>query len=195
MYTDQITIIDEKIAYDDYLLVINPPYKISQRIRGIKEILLRHIGHATYIKSPAHITIGAFKLKRSEKPALFKSLYTQLKKQKRFNVTLNGFKGAKNNRLLFLDVSKENLIKTHEKVQYVAHGLIAHPEDNYLNKLSLPHLTICIPKDMGQFDKAYSYLSQLDLTGSFEVKKVTVLARPSGSYTNKWTKVADICLG
>lgn len=195
MVTDEFLLsLDVNYTFKEYLLVINPSGKVSEDMQGFKQHYHRLFGNAKKLFSHPHVSLCSFILAESLEKTLKMELEAMLKNKMFFEVKTLGFKGFKNNRLIFLQPEKEGINKLQWEMLAVLKSRVrvAHI---FLRKLREPHLTVALAYNPQQYLRAWSHFSQTPYNQSFLVKSITVLSRPySFGKKERWANLFELPL-
>lgn len=176
-------------THNMFYLALVCPAPLDEQIARFKQRMKDHFSSVAAMKSPAHITLVApFWLDLAREPELQEVLLAFKSDMGEVEVHLKGFSHF-NKRVLFASVVEnpalEELKKQAEQHFSLAFPGIVRKDDRTFH----PHVTIA-NRDLkpGDFDKAWTYFSQLSFSATFRTRTISLLKLVEGKWKVIWEK-------
>ncbi|WP_343853355.1 2'-5' RNA ligase family protein [Algoriphagus jejuensis] len=165
----------QKISRSSYIVLIGFSSEIETDIYSFKQLFQRNFGYAEKVRSTPHLTMLHFIASKKSIPPIIEVLKNFCAKIKSIHLQFTAFNSFERNKLLFLDLEKqEDLSNISTDLQ--KEFKLAAPEISIERKKLRPHATIarCPRMKLPQFNDAVEFFKGIPYQKSTYPKSIAI---------------------
>ena len=164
---------------NEYLLVLNPPEDLWQKIMKIKEGFADKYKNEIARFTKPHITLINWVSLELMEERMIQRLQTIAMGTTPFKVELKDY-GSFPSHTIFINVTTKVPIQSLVREMKAAQKLMTLNKDNKPHFIETPHLSICRKLKPWQYEEGWLEFSNRQFTGRFIADSMLLLKRPAG---------------